>query len=179
MQGVLFFQYKLLKKLRKSYFKFVRLPGKVINVIQSFRFQLYETITDYLSKFSQRRAPNEREWGDLPCPFLKIEQCPALEKSALFVCIYGLNSHLKYSFKSIVEKKHQNFFRGAFLLYAVHETFMEVPLFQETCPDPKNSQLRARAKLTSKMFGRHINKSIKLFKVINLLFIGYFICFLL
>ena len=25
----------------------------------------------------------------------------------LFVCIYGLNSHLKYSFKSIFEKKHQ------------------------------------------------------------------------
>ena len=29
-----------------------------------------------------------------------------LEKSALFVCIHGLNSHLKCSFKSILEKKH-------------------------------------------------------------------------
>ena len=29
---------------------------------------------------------------------------------ALFMCIYGLDSHLKCSFKSILEKKHENFF---------------------------------------------------------------------
>ena len=29
------------------------------------------------------------------------------KKSALFVCIYGLNSHLKRSFKSILDIKHQ------------------------------------------------------------------------
>ena len=33
-----------------------------------------------------------------------------LEKSALFVCIYGLDSHLKCSFKSILDRRHQRFF---------------------------------------------------------------------
>ena len=58
-----------------------------------------------------------REGGNLHCPLLKIEKkCPdfakkcalILEKSVLFVCIYGSNSHLKCSFKIIFEKKHQN-----------------------------------------------------------------------
>ena len=31
------------------------------------------------------------------------------EKNALLVCIYELSSHLKSSFKSMLEKKHQNF----------------------------------------------------------------------
>ena len=45
--GVLVFLYKLLKKLRKYYFKFVRLPGKNIET-QSFSSQLYEIGIDYL-----------------------------------------------------------------------------------------------------------------------------------
>ena len=32
---------------------------------------------------------------------------------------------------------------GAFILYVVHETFIEVPIFQETSPDLKNAWLRA------------------------------------
>ena len=59
----------------------------------------------------------------------------ALEKSALFLCIYGLKFHLKCSFKSMLEKKHQNIF--------VNETFINVSLFQETSPAWKNSWLRA------------------------------------
>ena len=54
--------------------------------------------------------------------FLKIG------KIALFVCIYGLNSHLKCSFKGILDKKHKNFPCGALLVY---ELFMEVSLFQK------------------------------------------------
>ena len=41
--------------------------------------------------------------GGLRCPILKIE------KSALFLCIYCLNSHLKRNFKSALGKKHQSF----------------------------------------------------------------------
>ena len=55
--------------------------------------------------------------GFLLHPFLKIEvnfliykkSALILEKSALFVCIYGLDSHLKCSFNSIFEK-YTNFF---------------------------------------------------------------------
>ena len=49
----------------------------------------------------------------------------------LFWCIYRLNSNLKCSFKDIIEKKHKNFSCGGFLLYFVHEVFIEVPLFNE------------------------------------------------
>ena len=48
----LFLQNKILKKLRKNYSKFDWLPGKIINVVQSFSFQLYEIIIDYLYKVS-------------------------------------------------------------------------------------------------------------------------------
>ena len=43
----------------------------------------------------------------------------------ILVCIYGLNSHLKCSFKSMLDKKHQNFYTyDVFLLYVVLE-YME------------------------------------------------------
>ena len=42
-----------LTKLRKSYSKFVSLPGKIINVIKSFSVQLYEIIIDYLFKVAK------------------------------------------------------------------------------------------------------------------------------
>ena len=32
---------------------------------------------------------------------------------------------------------------GAFLLYVINKTFIEVPLFKETSPAPKNSWLHA------------------------------------
>ena len=78
-------------------------------------------------------------WGKgrvLPCPFSKIgkkftdsqKKCPDLGKNVLFECIYGLNSHLKCSFKGILEKKHQNvslwgpsflFAHGMFILHGI------------------------------------------------------------
>ena len=53
--------------------------------------------------------------------------------NALLVCICGLNSHLKYSFKGILEKKHEIFFYGALLTILAHEVFIEVLPFQENC----------------------------------------------
>ena len=61
-----------------------------------------------------------------------------LERCALFVSIYGLNSHLKCSFKSILEINTKMFPCGSFLLCVVHETFIEVSLFQEISPAAKH-----------------------------------------
>ena len=75
------------------------------------------------------------EGGKSPLPFIENRKKNALilekralflKKCAMFVCIDGLNSHLKRNFKSIFEKKH--------LMRVVHETFIEVPLFLETSP---------------------------------------------
>ena len=49
---VLDFLHKLLKKLRKYYFKFFWLLGENIIGIQSFSSQLYEIIIDYLFNVS-------------------------------------------------------------------------------------------------------------------------------
>ena len=59
------------------------------------------------------------------------------ENIALFVYIYGINSHFKCSFKNILEKNKKIFPCGALLLYVVYEVFIKVPLFQETCYTPK------------------------------------------
>ena len=52
--------------------------------------------------------------------------------------MYGLNSHLK-----CWRKNKKNFPCGALLLYVLHEVVIEVAQFQENCPAPKNSWLRA------------------------------------
>ena len=69
------------------------------------------------------------ERSPLPCfknrlnlPWFCLKSTLILEKTVLFVSIYGLNSHLKCRFKSIMEKKGQNFSFRVFLLYVVHET---------------------------------------------------------
>ena len=82
--------------------------------------------------------------GGFPCLFWKLtKKALILENIALFVYICGLNSHFKCNFKHIMEKNKKIFPCGALLLYVVHEVFIEVPLFQETCPPQKNSCLRA------------------------------------
>lgn len=63
----------------------------------------------------------------------------------MFVGIYGLDSHLKYSSKVLGVSWRKNtklFPYGALLFCVVHETFTEVPLYQETSPAPKDSWLR-------------------------------------
>ena len=54
------------------------------------------------------------------------------------MCIYGLYSHFKCSFKNILEKNKKIFPCGALLLYVEHEVFIEVALFQETWSASKN-----------------------------------------
>ena len=50
------------------------------------------------------------------------------------MCIYRLNSHLKRSFESIMEK---NAFHAGAFFYIVHEKFIKVFLLQETSPAPE------------------------------------------
>ena len=90
----------------------------------------------------RRRSPLTY-FEDRKSALILQEGALTLEKSALFVCIYGLNPHSKCSFKSILEKNINIFQCGALLLYVVNEMFIEVPLFQETSPAPTNSWLRA------------------------------------
>ena len=52
------------------------------------------------------------------------------KKYALFVCVYGWSSHLKCSFKNILEKSTNIFHFWAFLSYVVYKMCIEVPLFQ-------------------------------------------------
>ena len=77
--------------------------------------------SDLASMFTSEsgvQLPGWRVGGGLPWLFLKIKKSTLilqktaliLEKCTLFVCIYGLNSHLKCCFKSILEKRHQFFF---------------------------------------------------------------------
>ena len=54
-------------------------------------------------------------------------------KKALFMCVYGLNSHLKCSFKSILEKKHQYFFLRSPFWYVCHTLKI-----YRSAPIPKN-----------------------------------------
>ena len=55
LQGFCFFS-MFLKNVRKTYSRFDWLPAKIINVIQSFNFQLYAIIIDYLFKVSWSNA---------------------------------------------------------------------------------------------------------------------------
>ena len=90
--------------------------------------------------------------GGLPCPFWKIEKkCPDLAKKCpdfgkicpacvrLWVKIPIWNVILRASWR----KNTKIIPCGVFLLRVTHETFIEVPSFQETSPAPKNSWLGA------------------------------------
>ena len=57
--------------------------------------------------------------------------------------IHALNSHLKCSFESILEKNQQNFSLQGPSFVCHTKTFIEAPLFQETSPAQKNSWLSA------------------------------------
>ena len=103
-----------------------------------------------------RRANSDGGGGRSPLSFLKNRKklswfckkhCPSFRKRALFVCIYRLNSYLKCSFKSILEKKHKNVLLRHVFLYVLHETFIKVSLFQETSPAQKNVRLHACERL--------------------------------
>ena len=66
-------------------------------------------MNNMLLEGSRRPTGGGRE-GRSPLTFFENrKKCPDLEKCALLLCIYGLNSRLKCSFKSVLEKKHQTF----------------------------------------------------------------------
>ena len=79
----------------------------------------------------------------LPCSFLKIEKNALIVEKMLFLCIYGLGSHWKCIFKSILEKNTQVFPCTDLLLYVVHEMFYQSAPVPRNRPLPKNSWLRA------------------------------------
>ena len=59
-------------------------------------------------------------------------------KRALFLYIYGLFS-FKLQIQEYPGEKTPKFLgAGPFLSYVVYETFIEVPVFQEISPAPKN-----------------------------------------
>ena len=81
--------------------------------------QIFLVVLRQISVESGAQLPRGREKfcpGVLPGTFLKMdekyldfakESVVILEKNTPFVCIDGSNSHLKCSFKSVLEKKHQ------------------------------------------------------------------------
>ena len=76
----------------------------------------------------------------LACDIKKVTlptRCPNFGKSTLFVCIYGLNSHLKFSFRSTLEKKHQNLPLQNPTFVCSTRTFYRSAIFQTTSPTPK------------------------------------------
>ena len=82
------------------------------------------------------------EWREGRCSLLFLENRIKVAEFCKKMCNYGLNSHLKCSFKSILEKNVSKCFTkmfqcGALLFYVQHETLIKVPLFQETFPAPK------------------------------------------
>ena len=63
------------------------------------------------------------------------KKCPDFKKVCTIYVHLWVKFHWKSNFKSILEKKHC----GAILCSVIHETFIEMPLFQEISPALKNS----------------------------------------
>ena len=119
---------------------------------------------------------SRRGGGSLPCHFLKIEsKCPDFAKKsaqilekALFVGIYRLNSHLKCSFKSTLEKNTKLFHCGALSLFVGQVAFIKVLLFQETSPAPNFPLLVARLFLVYQQGVCNMQMQYQQFSVITL-----------
>ena len=134
-------KYETFNRQAKQLFQYIFVQCTIdLIIIFILQILLYFHLVDTAYKTVAQLARGSG--GGPPALFIKIVQT-LVEKSALFVFIYGFNTHLKCSFKSISEKKHQIFLCGAFLLYVIRLTFMKVALFQETSPAPKNPQLRS------------------------------------
>ena len=89
--------------------------------------------------FDKKREPESNEYISLTEKYLNFaKKVPWFWKKNLFACIFGFNFHLKFRFKSIFQWKHQNFPLYGPSLYVVHETFIELLLFQEISPVLKN-----------------------------------------
>ena len=97
-----------------------------------------------------RRPSSGGNAGGLPCPFLKIQKyCFDFAKKCLYigkmcpVCVYlWVKFSFKMQFFQYLGAKPPKFLLVWFRLLVVHETFIKVPLFQETFPARKDSWLR-------------------------------------
>ena len=75
-------------------------------------------------------------------PWFCKKSAMIFEKNALLVCIYELSSHLKSSFKSMLEKKHQIFsLRTLSIVSLTWNVYRSVPI-PRNLPAPKNIWLR-------------------------------------
>ena len=98
-----------------------------------------------------RRATSGGKGQGLLCPFFENrktlpwfckKRAMIFEKNALLVCIYELSSHLKSSFKSMLEKKHQIFsLRTLSIVSLTWNVYRSVPI-PRNLPAPKNIWLR-------------------------------------
>ena len=100
----------------------INLIGHLIGLLRIFGIWNILRILEYVD------WRTSREKGGLLCTFLKIEKLALiLEKKALIKPIFGLIFHLKYSLKSIWEKKLLYFSCGAFFSCVFDKMFTEVP----------------------------------------------------
>lgn len=106
--------------------------GKLLTLGFLFSCRSSEIAKKKKYPFQTRRATSGVEGGRSPLPFFRNKCAQIFGKSVPFLCIYELHSHLKFDLKCILrvsQRKKQNFPCGAFLLYVIHEMFIEVPLF--------------------------------------------------
>ena len=124
------------------------------------QYREFSIMTDFIGKESwvnsvtlwssqckcPRHATSGGEGAGLLCSFLKIEKkCLDFAKkvswflkNVAYLCVsYGLNSHSNAVSRACWRKNTNIFPCGALHLCVIHETFIEMPLFQE------NSCLRA------------------------------------
>ena len=103
---------------------------------------------------TNRRATSRVDGGGLPCPFLKIEKkCPDFAKK----CTFCGHLWVKFSHK-MQEKNTTAFSYGAFALYFLCDTFIKVPLFQETSPAPRKFLVARLTNIVKSHFWRLLSQ---------------------
>ena len=123
-------KYETFNRQAKQLFQYIFVQYTIdLIIIFILQILLYFHLVDTAYKTVAQLARGSG--GGPPALFIKIVQT-LVEKSALFVFIYGFNTHLKCSFKSISEKKHQNFSLWG-LSFVCH-----TPNIYESGPIPRN-----------------------------------------
>ena len=118
----------------------------------------FSKFTDKLRRETSGGAGGGRG-GGLPCPFLKKEKkCPDFEKMCP-VCVYVWVEILKCNFKSILEKRDQNFsMRGLSSVCHTWNIYRSAPI-PRNLPCPKKV-LVARLKLKKQSSGSALSKDV-------------------
>ena len=101
-------QYAKYQSYKAVLFKVEREVLPNLDIAITKKLVVYQSLNSE-NKLTQARHQQGGEW-EISFVFLKqTKSTLILEKNVLFVCIYALNSQMKCSFKSIMEKKHENF----------------------------------------------------------------------